>query len=58
MGRERNCYQFHHAKHDIHYSGRFFGLGDDKELGYSKYDYYNKETDNFRSEHSQKTMAI
>ncbi len=28
----------------------------DEELGYSKYDYHNKETDNSRNEHSQKTM--
>lgn len=28
----------------------------DEELGYSKYDYQNKETDNSRNGHSQKTM--
>ena len=28
----------------------------DEELGYSKYDYRNKNTDNSRNEHSQKTM--
>lgn len=28
----------------------------DKELGYSKYDYRNKETDNSRNGHSSKTM--
>lgn len=28
----------------------------DEELGYSKYDYHNKETDNSRNGHSQKTM--
>lgn len=28
----------------------------DEELGYSKYDYRNKETDNSRNAHSQKTM--
>ena len=28
----------------------------DQELGYSKYDYRNKETDNGRNGHSQKTM--
>ncbi len=28
----------------------------DEELGYSKYDYRNKETDNSRNGHSQKTM--
>ena len=28
----------------------------DEELGYSKYDYRNKETDNSRNEYSQKTM--
>lgn len=28
----------------------------DQELGYSKYDYRNKETDNSRNGHSQKTM--
>ena len=27
----------------------------DEELGYSKYDYCNKETDNSRNGHSQKT---
>ena len=29
-----------------------------EELGYSKYDYHNKETDNSRNGHSQKTMHI
>lgn len=28
----------------------------DEELGYSKYDYRNKETDNSRNGHSQKTF--
>lgn len=28
----------------------------DEELGYPKYDYYNKNTDNSRNEHSGKTM--
>jgi transposase-like protein len=28
----------------------------DQELGYSKYDYKNKHTDNSRNGHSQKTM--
>ena len=28
----------------------------DEELGYSKYDYKNKETDNSRNGHSKKTM--
>ena len=28
----------------------------DQELGYSKYDYRNKETDNSRNVHSKKTM--
>lgn len=28
----------------------------DEELGYSKYDYRNKETDNSRNEHSSKIM--
>ena len=28
----------------------------DEELGYSKYDYRNKETDNSRNGHTQKTM--
>ncbi len=28
----------------------------DEELGYSKYDYHNKETDNSRNGHSKKTM--
>ena len=28
----------------------------DEELGYSKYDYRNKETSNSRNGHSQKTM--
>jgi len=28
----------------------------DEELGYSKYDYRNKDTDNSRNGHSQKTM--
>ena len=28
----------------------------DEELGYSKYDYQNKETDNSRNGHSSKTM--
>ena len=28
----------------------------DEELSYSKYDYRNKETDNSRNGHSQKTM--
>ena len=28
----------------------------DEELGYSKYDYRNKETDNSRNSHSSKTM--
>ena len=28
----------------------------DEELGYSKYDYRNKETDNSRNRHSQKTL--
>ena len=28
----------------------------DEEMGYSKYDYRNKETDNSRNGHSQKTM--
>ena len=28
----------------------------DEELGYSKYDYKNKQTDNSRNGHSQKTM--
>ena len=28
----------------------------DEELGYSKYDYHNKETDNSRNGHSQKTL--
>ena len=28
----------------------------DQELGYSKYDYRNKETDNSRNGHSSKTM--
>ena len=28
----------------------------DEELGYSNYDYRNKETDNYRNGHSQKTM--
>ena len=28
----------------------------DEELGYSRYDYHNKETDNSRNGHSQKTM--
>lgn len=28
----------------------------DEELGYSKYDYHNKETDNGRNGHSSKTM--
>ena len=28
----------------------------DEELGYSKYDYKNKETDNSRNGHSEKTM--
>ena len=28
----------------------------DEELGYSKYDYRNKETDNSRNDHSTKTM--
>ena len=28
----------------------------DEELGYSKYDYRNKETDNSRNGHSSKTM--
>ena len=28
----------------------------DEELGYSKYDYRNKKTDNSRNGHSQKTM--
>jgi transposase-like protein len=28
----------------------------DEELGYSKYDYHNKDTDNSRNGHSQKTM--
>lgn len=28
----------------------------DEELGYSKYDYRNKNTDNSRNGHSQKTM--
>lgn len=28
----------------------------DEELGYSKYDYRNKETDNSRNGHSTKTM--
>ena len=28
----------------------------DEELGYSKYDYHNKETDNSRNGHSSKTM--
>ena len=28
----------------------------DEELGYSRYDYRNKETDNSRNGHSQKTM--
>ena len=28
----------------------------DEELGYSKYDYRNKETDNSRNGHSQKTL--
>ena len=30
----------------------------DEELGYSKYDYRNKETDNSRNGHSSKTMQI
>ena len=30
----------------------------DEELGYSKYDYRNKETDNSRNGHSQKTFVI
>ena len=30
----------------------------DEELGYSKYDYRNKETDNSRNGHSQKNMHI
>ena len=29
----------------------------DEELGYSKYDYRNKETDNSRNGHSSKTMT-
>ena len=29
-----------------------------EELGYSKYDYRNKETDNSRNEHSKKTMYL
>ena len=29
----------------------------DEELGYSKYDYRNKETDNSRNDHSQKTST-
>ena len=28
----------------------------DEELGYSKYDYHNKETDNSKNGHSRKTM--
>ena len=32
--------------------------GPDEELGYSKYDYRNKETGNSRNGHSQKTMHI
>jgi putative transposase len=28
----------------------------DEELGYSKYDYRNKETDNSRNGHSEKTL--
>lgn len=28
----------------------------DEELGYSKYDYHNKETENSRNGYSQKTM--
>ncbi len=28
----------------------------DEELGYSKYDYQNKDTDNSRNGHSSKTM--
>ena len=28
----------------------------DEELGYSKYDYRNKNTDNSRNGHSQKTL--
>ena len=30
----------------------------DEELGYSKYDYRNKDTDNSRNGHSSKTMHI
>ena len=30
----------------------------DEELGYSKYDYRNKETDNSRNGHSSKTMHL
>lgn len=29
----------------------------DEKLGYSKYDYRNKETDNSRNDHSQKTST-
>ena len=30
----------------------------DEELGYSKYDYRNKQTDNSRNGHSQKTISV
>ena len=36
--------------------GRSCSGSSDEELGYSKYDYRNKETDNSRNGHSSKTM--
>ena len=42
--------------YDVHYPEGALDQEMDEELGYSKYDYRNKETDNSRNGHSQKTM--
>ena len=55
-GQGWNGCQFYHAGYDIHHLEGALDQEMDEELGYSKYDYRNKETDNSRNGHSQKTM--
>ena len=55
-GQGWNGCQLYHAGYDVHHPGRYLDQEMDEELGYSKYDYRNKETDNSRNGHSQKIM--
>ena len=55
-GQGWNGCQFHYAGYDVHHPEGALDQEMDEELGYSKYDYRNKETDNSRNGHSQKTM--